>query len=229
MEIDSILTFWQTASWEKPDSSTTPPGSHCPGSYFSFLFHMNVQSFDNCICSLEMWMPSKAGRVFQFLRLTFDFQWQSGWISAIFHVAQSLTLTNRTAYSAGMAGNPWWWDLFMLSMHSFKTVRLSSCLGWVELCYNRVELRPLLLKAQSSSFIQHPPGRRSIWSTASSLCCFKYCSNDMQNHMVFSSLENQQRSHCICLLFILRKQRILPSFTAIVPCWLEITSYTNKM
>lgn len=120
--------------------------------------------------------------VSRFLRVTFDFQWQPGWISAILHVAQGLTLTNRTRYSAGMAGSPRWWDLFMLSMHSFKTVGLSSCLGWVEQCYNRGELRPLLPKAQSSSFIQPP--RWSVWSTASSLCCFKYCNNVMQNHTV---------------------------------------------
>lgn len=115
--------------------------------------------------------------VSQFLSLTFDFLWQPGWISAIFHVAQGLTLTNRIGYSAGMAGNPWWWDLFMLSVHSLKTVGLSSCLECVQQCYNRGELRPLLLKAQSSSFIEPPPW--SVLSTASSLCCFKYCNNDM--------------------------------------------------
>ena len=118
----------------------------------------------------------------QFLRLTCDFQWQPGWISAIFHVAWCLTLTDRTGYSAGMAGNSRWWDLFMLSMCSFKTVELSSCLGCMEQCYNRGELRPLLLKAKSSSFIQPPP--RSSRSTASSLWCFKYCNNDIQNHTV---------------------------------------------
>lgn len=90
----------------------------------------------------------------------------------------------------------------MLSVHSLKTVGLSSCLECVQQCYNRGELRPLLLKAQSSSFIEPPPDlsyQQQAVCAASSIAI-------MTCKVSWLSVENQQRSHCICLLFIFLKK-----------------------
>lgn len=100
-------------------------------------------------------LPKLEG-VFWVLRLTFDFQWQPGWISAISQVARRLTLTNRTGYSAGVLGNSRWWDLFMPSLHALKTVGLNSCLGWVEQCYNRGVLTPSLRKHKATLSLTPP-------------------------------------------------------------------------
>lgn len=113
-------------------------------------------------------LPKLEG-VSHFLRLTFDFQWQPGWISAIFHVAQSLMLTNRTGYSAGIAGNPWWWDLFMLLMHSFETVELSFCLGWAEQCYTGVNSDLCSWRHRAALSFSSPPHHQQAVCAASSI------------------------------------------------------------